>query len=454
MDKDNLATAPIGRLLLKYSIPAIIGMMVASLYNVVDRIFIGNIPDIGNVAISGVGVTMPVTTIVLAFSMLIGFGATSNISLCLGKGDKNDAEHILGNSLVLSIIVSLLLTAVGLLLCDFLLMRFGASQDTLPYARDYIIIILWGTVFNLTSFSVNSTIRADGSPITAGATMLVGCGLNMILDPIFIFVFGWGVKGAAIATVISQFISCAWVILYYFGGNSKLKITAKTIKLKLKYIVMIFAIGVSPFAMQISISVVQGILNNGLKRFGGDNAIGAYTIITSISMLFMMAIFGLNQGGQPIIGYNYGAKNYNRVKRTLKTTITLGTAFLVLGFVIIQTFPQFLIGMFNNDESLVKIATEGMKINLFTIPLLAACVMGSTFFQFIGKPKVSLVLSLMRQFLLLIPVLLLLPNFLGLKGIWFAQPICDTVSFIVIIACVLNEFRRCDREIPLLTPDS
>lgn len=442
MENNHLSTAPIGKLLLKYSIPGIIGMLVSSLYNVVDRIFIGHIAGIGDVAMAGLTVTVPVTTIILAFSMLVGFGATSNISINLGKGNVEDAAYILGNTFSMAIFVSVILTAIGLLFCEPILNLFSASNETMPYAKEYIIVILWGTVFNLTSFAMNSTIRADGSPVIAGATMLVGCGLNIILDPIFIFVFKWGIRGAAIATIISQFVSFAWVMLYYFGKNSKLKITRKTIKPKLKYIVMILAIGVSPFAMQISNSAVQAIFNSQLKSLGGDVAMGAYLIINSLSMLFLMAIFGLNQGGQPIIGYNYGAKNYGRVKKTLKTTISIGTAYLFLGFLIIQIFPEFLIGLFNDDATLVQIATDGIKINLFTMPLLATCVMGSTFFQFIGKPKVSLLLSLMRQFLLLIPVLLILPHFFGLRGVWLAQPICDIISVTVILTCVFIEFRK------------
>ncbi|MEG2045080.1 MAG: MATE family efflux transporter [Clostridia bacterium] len=430
------------KLLLKYSIPAITGMLVSALYNIVDRIYIGKIPDIGSQAISGVGVTMPLTTIILAFGMLIGIGATANMSIALGKGNRRTAQKILGNALFLVVVVSLVLSVLGLVFLDKILMVFGASEDLLPFARAYMIPILIGTIFNMLSFSMNHTIRADNSPTIAGLTMVLGCVLNIILDPIFIFVFKMGISGAAIATVISQAVSAAWVMYYYFGGRSKLKINLRSVKPNFKIIMIILSIGVSPFAMQISNSVVQALLNNQLKALGGDVAIGAFTIISSVSMLFLMAIFGLNQGAQPIIGYNYGAKNYKRVRLTLKIVIFVGTVYLTIGFIVTQCFPHFLISLFSTDPALMEITAAGLKINLFTLPLLGACIMGSNFFQYIGKPTISLLLSVLRQFLLLIPILLILPNFFGLKGVWLAQPICDVISFVLIVAMVLIELKK------------
>jgi putative MATE family efflux protein len=442
MENNEVATAPIGKLLLKYSIPGIIGMMVTALYNVVDRIYIGQIPNIGSLAISGVGATLPITTIVLAFSMLVGMGATANISIFLGKKQKKDAEGILGNAVSMSIFFSLLITIIGVLFTNQILSSFGASNDLLPFAREYIIIILAGTIFNLTSFSINNTIRADGSPVVAGVIMGIGCVINIVLDSIFIFTFNMGIRGAAIATVISQVVTTALIGWYYLSGRSYLKISLKTLKPNFKYIGIIIAIGLSPFSMQIATSVVQIVLNNRLRDLGGDIALGAFAIIVSIWMIFMMPVFGINQGGQPIIGYNYGARQFARVRKTLLIITGVGTLYLTLGFLIIQFFPEALIGFFNKDQELVKIATEGIRTNLFTLPLLSICVMGSTFFQNIGKAKISIFLSLMRQVLLLIPAIIIFSDYLGLRGVWIAQPICDAISTVTIIIFVLFELKK------------
>lgn len=439
---ERMAKASVGKLLLEYSIPGIIGMMVTALYNVVDRIFIGKIEGIGSQAIAGVGVTMPMTTVIMAFGMLIGMGATAHISIHLGKKDPKTASRILGNAFSLSIIISVLLTIIGVVFCDDILMMFGASPEILPYAKDYIIIILYGTIFNILGFAVNNTIRADGSPMIAGLTMIVGCAVNIILDPIFIFVFDMGIQGAAVATVISQAVSALLILWYYFGGKSNMKVTLKSFTPNLKYIAMIFAIGLSPFSMQIASSVVQVIINNQLKSYGGDTAIGAFTIITSISMLFMMPIFGINQGAQPIMGYNYGAKNYSRVKKALYLVTIVSTIYLIVGCIIVQSFPEFLIRMFNNDPALVTMATKGMRIMLITMPILGVCVVGPSFFQNIGKPKISLLLSLLRQVILLIPALLVIPRFLELTGVWISTPIADVFSFVIVTICVVREIRK------------
>ncbi len=440
---EKLATAPLGKLLLEYSIPGIIGMMVVSLYNVVDRIFIGKIEGIGSLAIAGVGVTMPINIVIMAFGMLIGIGATANISINLGRKDVKTATGLLGNAFSLTVIIGSLLTIIGVIFCDSILTIFGASPQILPYAKDYIIIILYGTVFNVLSFAVNNTIRADGSPTIAGITMIVGCVVNIILDPILIFGFNLGIRGAAIATVFSQAVSCGLILWYFFGGRSNMKVTLSSFKPSIKYIVMIFSIGLSPFSMQIASSVVQVVLNNQLKSFGGDTAIGAYTIIMSVVMLFLMPIFGINQGAQPIIGYNYGAKLFHRSNGTLRIALIAATAYLLFGGIIIQLFPRELIRIFNDsDPALVEMASNGIRLYCMTMPILGVCIIGPAFFQNIGKPKMSLFLSLLRQFIILAPALLIFPNLLKLNGIWLAQPFSDIISLIIVSIFLIREVRR------------
>ncbi len=296
------------KLLIKYSVPAIIGMLVNALYNIVDRIFIGHIPGVGPMAITGVGITMPIMSILLGFGMLIGIGATANISIKFGQNKRKDAEKILGNSVVLITIISLVLTIVGIVFANSILHLFGASEATIFYAKEYINVILLGTIFNLMSFSLYSTIRADGNPKMSAAVMVLGCIINVILDAVFIFVFNLGIKGAALATVISQIVTTLIMLYYYTLGGSNLKLKFETLKLDWRLVKIVLAIGVAPFSMQMAASVVQVIANNALRMYGGDLAIGAMAAISSIAMIFLMPIFGINQGSQPIIGYNYGAK--------------------------------------------------------------------------------------------------------------------------------------------------
>lgn len=331
-NQKHLGDAPIGKLLLQYSIPAIIGMVVNALYNIVDRMFIGNIPDIGSLAITGVGITMPIMTIVLAFGMLIGIGTTANISLNLGKGNRTTAEKLLGNAFTLSIIVGLAIAITGTIFANPILNLFGASENTLFYAKEYIGIILLGCTFNILSFALNSTVRADGNPKMSSITMVIGCGANIILDYLFIFVLNLGVKGAALATIISQSITFFIILYYYTAGNSNLKLKIENFKLKKHLVTMTFAIGIAPFATQIANSLVQVIANNALKTYGSDLAIGAMTVISSLNIIFMMPIFGINQGCQPIIGFNYGAKKYERAKEAFKYATIAACVICIIGF--------------------------------------------------------------------------------------------------------------------------
>lgn len=441
-NKNHLGESPIGKLLIKYSIPAIIGMIVNALYNVVDRMFIGNIPGVGPLAITGLGVTMPIITILLAFGMLVGVGTSANISIKLGQENREDAEKIIGNSLTLGVVIGVILTAIGIIFGDNLLVIFGASESTLPFAKAYINIILIGSIFNITSFALNSSVRADGNPKKSAIIMIVGCLSNIVLDAVFIFVFDFGIQGAAIATIISQAITAIWVILYYTKGNSNLKLKRENLKLDLRLVKMIFAIGSAPFAMQLAASLVQVIANNTLKTYGGDLAIGAMATISAISMMVLMPIFGINQGSQPIIGYNYGAKKYDRVKKTYLLSAAFAIVILFFGFIVVQFFPRMIIGFFNKDEELMKIAVEGVRIYLCMLPIAAISITGSNYFQSIGSVKKAMFLSLLRQIILLIPLLIILPNLLGLTGVWLAQPVSDILACSITIILLINEFKK------------
>lgn len=444
-NQKHLGDAPIGKLLLQYSIPAIIGMVVNALYNIVDRMFIGNIPDIGSLAITGVGITMPIMTIVLAFGMLIGIGTTANISLNLGKGNRTTAEKLLGNAFTLSIIVGLAIAITGTIFANPILNLFGASENTLFYAKEYIGIILLGCTFNILSFALNSTIRADGNPKMSSITMVIGCGANIILDYLFIFVLNLGVKGAALATIISQAVTFFIILYYYTAGNSNLKLKIENFKLKKHLVTMTFAIGIAPFATQIATSLVQVIANNALKTYGSDLAIGAMTVISSLNIIFMMPIFGINQGCQPIIGFNYGAKKYERAKEAFKYATIAACVICIIGFISIQCFPTQIISLFNNDPELTTLAIKGIRIYLLMMPVVGINIVATSYYQSIGKAKISMFVSLLRQVILLIPFTIILPKFIGLDGVWAAGACADSLSVIITLILLKKEFKQLDK---------
>lgn len=444
-NQKHLGDAPIGKLLLQYSIPAIIGMVVNALYNIVDRMFIGNIPDIGSLAITGVGITMPIMTIVLAFGMLIGIGTTANISLNLGKGNRTTAEKLLGNAFTLSIIVGLAIAITGTIFANPILNLFGASENTLFYAKEYIGIILLGCTFNILSFALNSTVRADGNPKMSSITMVIGCGANIILDYLFIFVLNLGVKGAALATIISQAITFFIILYYYTAGNSNLKLKIENFKLKKHLVTMTFAIGIAPFATQIANSLVQVIANNALKTYGSDLAIGAMTVISSLNIIFMMPIFGINQGCQPIIGFNYGAKKYERAKEAFKYATIAACVICIIGFISIQCFPTQIISLFNNDPELTTLTIKGIRIYLLMMPVVGINIVATSYYQSIGKAKISMFVSLLRQVILLIPFTIILPKFIGLDGVWAAGACADSLSVIITLVLLKKEFKQLDK---------
>ncbi|MCC0648770.1 MATE family efflux transporter [Clostridioides sp. ZZV15-6598] len=428
-------------LLFRYSIPAIIAMMVTSLYNVVDRAFIGSMEGVGSIAIAGLGVTMPVFTLIIAFGMLVSVGASTSLSIKLGERNKKEAEKILGNALTLSIIISIIITVLGLVFLEDILFLLGASRDSISYAKDYMSVILVGTPFNLIAFSLNNAIRAEGNPKLAARTMIVGCILNLILDPIFIFVFNLGIKGAAIATVLCQVVVFIWVTYYFIRGKSNLKLKKYNLRLDTNITKKIFAIGITPFAMEVAISITHVLTNNSLKVYGGDLAIGAMTALTSILLMFMMPVFGLNQGMQTIISYNYGAKQFERAKKTLILSIIVSIVILSFGFLVVQVFPEVFVGIFNKDSNLMEIAVRGININLITLPIMGISIVGPVYFQCISKVKHSMFLTLLRQFILFIPLIIVLPIKFNLDGVWLAQPIADFIAMIIVLLFLRREFK-------------
>ena len=442
--KDNsLGTQKISTLLIKFSIPAIIGMVVNMLYNVVDRMYIGQIAEVGGLAITGVGITMPITSIITGIGMLIGIGTSTSLSLAFGSQDKDKAEKILGNGFSAIIIASLLVAVFGNLFANEILTLFGASANTMPFALQYLQPLMFGTICNLLAFGLNHSISADSSPNIAMATMIIGALINIILDPIFIFVLDLGIAGAAYATVISQFFAGCWVIYYFVRGKrSTIKIRLADMKFDKEIISKTLIIGMAPFAMQLAGSLVQVVANKSLLAHGGDIAVGAMAVITSVCTIFVMPIFGLNQGAQPIIGYNYGAGNYDRVKKTFIYSLICGTIFLTVSFIIVQLFPSQAIGMFNKDKELTAVALNGVKIYLFSMPIIGVQMAASNFFQAIGKPKHAMIIGLTRQVIFLVPCFLIFSKLWGLDGIWFAGPVADVLAVAVSGITIIWQFKK------------
>jgi len=440
----QLEDETIPRLLLKFSIPAIIGMMANSLYMIIDRLFVGNI--VGADAIAGMSVTMPISFIIMAFGMLVGIGGGALVSIRLGEQKKEEAENILGNALSLLLIISVLVSGILLLTMDNLLTHFGASPQILPYGKQFISIILYGSIFQYISFGLSALIRAEGNPRIAMFTLLINAGINIILDFVFIYWLGYGLQGTAVATVISQAISASWVLLHFRGPNSVLKLRLKYMALRLDLIKSIAAIGMAPFFMQMAASVIIILINQELGHYGGDAAIGAYGIISTVIMFIIMPIFGINQGSQPIIGYNYGARNYDRVKQTLKLAIIVATLIISLGFIALELFPRALLGAFTTDEELLKIGVHGMQLWILGLPLVGFQAVSANFFQAIGKAGKSMILSLLRQVIILIPLILILPHFWGLDGVWYAGPLSDLIAALITAVFLLVEIKLLDQQ--------
>ncbi len=439
---EPLGVMPVGKLLLKFSIPAIIGVMVNSIYTLVDRLYVGRL---GALAMTGIGLNMPFISLITAFSFFIGIGASALVSIRLGQNRKGDAEKILGNSFSILAILMIFVSVLGLIFKVPLLNLFGASDATIGYASDYITIILYGTIFQGIALGLNNIIRAEGHPTKSMLTMLLGTALNIILDPIFIFVFDMGIKGAAWATLISQLVSSAWVIAHFLRGNSTLKLRIKNLVPSWQIFKEVASIGLAPFVMQFASTAVAILLNNGLKTYGGDIAIGAMTVINSVMIFFFMPVMGITQGAQPIIGFNYGAKQYERVRKTLKLEMIIATAICVFAFLCIEFLTVPIIKAFNSEPALIEAASYGMRIMLMMTPIIGFQMVAAQYFQATGKAKKATILGLLRQVILLIPLLVIMPHLFQLTGVWLASPIADFISCTITGIVLFRELKQLNK---------
>ena len=426
-----LGTEPIFKLLMRFSIPAIVGMMVNALYNVVDRIFIGNSPSIGANGIAGITIAFPIMIILIALGVLFGIGGATLFSIRLGQKRNEEAEEALFTSFILLTGGGLVFLILGQIFMPTILRMFGASEQVLPYASSYLRVILMGSVFAVTSMGLNHFIRADGNPKVAMLSMFLGAGTNIILDPIFIYVLDWGMAGAALATIISQSFSFIWVISYFLGKRSRVKLRFAKHRIRLSVVRSIVTLGFPPFTLQIMSSILNVILNKTLILHGGDLGIAAMGIVHSLQTLLFMPVIGINQGVQPLVSFNFGAKQYDRVKEAAKLGILSATAVILVGYAVTQLFPRTMVGMFNQDPALLNLGVYALRRWFLLTPLVGYQVIAGNFFQAIGKSKIALTLTLSRQGLFLIPAILLIAHFFGMQGILWSAPVADALSTVL-----------------------
>ncbi len=442
-----LGTEKIGKLLVQYSIPAIIGMTITSIYNIIDSIFIGH--GVGAMAIAGLAITFPLMNLVAAFGTLVSAGTSTLASIRLGQKDLDGATDMLSHALMLCVINSVVFGSISFIFLDDILRFFGASENTLPYARDFMQVILLGTPITYVMIGLNNVMRATGYPKKAMLTSMVTVVANIVLAPIFIFHFGWGIRGAAFATLLSQLIGMVWVISHFTKEDSFVHFRRGFWTLRRRIVGNIFSIGMSPFLMNACACVIVIIVNNSLQHQGGDMAIGAYGIINRMLTLFVMVVLGLTMGMQPIVGYNYGAMKIDRVKSTLRLSILSGMAITSIGFLVCMIFPHAVSAMFTDNQDLIDIAASGIRICVLMLPFVGGQIVISNFFQSIGKAKVSIFLSLSRQLLFLLPGLLILPGHFGLSGVWMSMPISDAAASITATAALLIYIKKASKQ-PIL----
>ena len=442
----ELGTKPIGKLLVRYSVPAIIASVVTSLYNIVDSIFIGQ--GVGALAITGLAITFPLMNLVIAFVTVLAVGGSTIASIYLGQKDIEKAEDTLSTLVVLSLVHSVVFGGLALIFLDPILTLFGATPETLPYARDFMQIILLGTPVAYIFISLNNLMRATGYPTKAMISAIVSVVVNIALAPIFIFQLGWGIRGAAIATLIGQACACVWVLWHFFSPKSYIRFKRGTNWHKASIIKHIYAIGLSPFIINVCACVVVMFINKTLLSYGaeeGNMAVGAYGIVNRVTMFFLMIVLGVTQGMQPILGYNFGAGQWGRVKRTLWIGIWIGAAITIVGFAICELFPDFVTRMFTSDEVLIRHSRQGFRIIMLCFPLIGAAIVIQNFFQSIGKPQLSIFLSMTRQLIYLLPLLWLFSRLWGLDGVWLSMAASDFLSFVTTVVTLWVVMRKFNR---------
>ncbi len=436
----ELGTERIPKLLRQYAIPAIIAMTASSLYNMVDSIFIGH--GVGTLAIAGLALTFPLMNLGAAFGSLVGVGASTSISVLLGQKNYEMARNVLGNVVTLNTMIGVVYMVLVYLFLDPILYFFGASDQTLPYAREYMEIILLGNVVTHMYLGLNAVQRASGFPKQAMQATIFTVIINTILDPIFIYLFDWGIRGAAIATIIAQFLALCWLLKMFSNKNNVVHFAKGSYKLVRRIVKDILSIGAAPFSMNLAACLVVIVINQGLQKYGGDLAIGAYGIVNRIAFIFVMIVMGLNQGMQPIAGYNFGAKKFDRVHKVLITTIICATCVTTTGFLIAQFIPDAFILLFTSDPELINICKTGTRIVFAVFPIVGFQMVTGNFFQSVGMAGKAIFLSLSRQLIFLLPCLLILPTFLGVNGVWWSMPISDAMSSIIASFLLVNQIKK------------
>ena len=437
----------------RYAMPAIIAQVSSSLYNIIDSIFVGQ--GVGPLAISGLALTMPVMNLSAAFGAMVGVGSSALTSIRLGQGNKRAAELILGNVVLLNVVMGVAFMALGLIYLDDLLYMFGASDDSIPYAREFMRVILIGNVITHLYLGLNNQLRVTGYPQKAMHTMLLSVGLNLVLCPLFIFVFKWGIAGSAWATVIAQTVALGWQLHHFSRKQNFLSFRRDSFRFNWDIVRGTLSIGMAPFIMQCCACVVVIFVNNTMQDYGGDLAIGAYGIVNRVAFLFTMVVMGLNHGMQPIVGYNYGAKNYERVRRILFMTIGWATLVTTVGFLVCQLFPDYVVRLFAKEDGsgdatqLIALASHGLRAILIAFPIVGFSIVVGNFFQYIGKAKRAILLSMTRQMLFILPLLVVLPPKWGQDGVWYSIPIADTMAMVLALGLLIYQLRKLRR-----TPDS
>ena len=446
MQQDNktkeLGTKPIGELLMKYAVPAVVAMTASSLYNIVDRIFIGRIPDVGTLSLGGLAVTFPIMNLSAAFGAMVGVGSATLMSIKLGQKDYATAERVLGNLVSLNIIIGIVVGVLGLIFIDPLLLFFGASENTLQYAHDYMEIILYGNVVTHLYLGLNSALRSTGHPHVAMSATIATVIINAILDPLFIFSFGMGIQGAACATILAQVVALIAVIIVLSNKRDLIHLHAGIYGLKKRIVKNILSIGLSPFAMQLCACLVVILINHGLTKHGGDLAIAAYGIVNGITFLFVMVVLGICQGMQPIAGFNFGAQKPERVDEVLRKAIMLATIVMCGAFILCEFFPHYPVALFTNDPELADLAVSGMKIIVIMFPIVGFQIVVGNFFQSIGMAKRSIFMSVSRQLVFLVPFLLIFPELWGTDGVWISIATADGIATITAVIMLWHFYRH------------